>query len=380
MKRSDTSPYPVAALTHPGMAGKNNEDRFSISAFVQENRARTPVLLAVLADGIGGHRAGEVAAEVAVETLSRVVAESEGEKPQDVLHAAVLEASQSILAASQGQEDRQGMGSTLACAWLTGNRLFTVTVGDSRIYLMHKSKIRQLSIDHTWVQEALEFGVLQPEDAKNHPNAHVIRRYLGSVKPVLPDFRLRLDDRESDDEAQANQGIGLLPGDRLILCSDGLTDLVEAEEIAAAFAGRSQAEALQNLVDLANERGGHDNITILAVEIPAVVVPRRPRGRWLLWLVAFLIVLAALAALVFYGLNQLGVSPLPEFVTRTPTLTLEQDLLRTPPTEFAPAGLPTQPPTELPVLPGITPTAQGSAYPPPGAATYTPWPTNTHTP
>jgi PPM family protein phosphatase len=376
VRRSESSPFPVVALTHPGMSGKNNEDRFGVSAFKLENKANTPVLLAVLEDGIGGHRAGEVAADITVETLSRVVAESDADAPRQILQAAVLEASQEILAASQGQGDRYGMGSTCACIWLIGNRLYTVTVGDSRIYLMHDEHIRQLSTDHTWVQEALDYGLLQPDEVKNHPNAHVIRRYLGSVKPVVPDFRLRLEDGEKDESALQNQGLGLFVGDRLLICSDGLTDLVEPAEIAAAFKDRQQKEAVQYLLDLANERGGHDNITIISVEIPPEALPKKRRGRRFFWLLLVLILLAGLAWVVWQGWKQRGIQPGPQV---SPTITLQQDLLRTPPTELIPSAYPveTQAP---PLVVSPTPSSTQPTQPASSGATYTPWPTNTRTP
>jgi len=380
VRRSETSPYLVAALTHPGLSGKNNEDRFGVSAFMLDDKAKTPVLLAVLADGIGGHRAGEVAAEIAVETLSRVVAESDADRPREILQAAVLDASQAILAAAQGQDDRHGMGSTCACVWLIGNKLYTVTVGDSRIYLMHNGHIRQISTDHTWVQEALDYGLLQPDELKNHPNAHVIRRYLGSVKPVVPDFRLRLEDGEKDEPAQQNQGLGLFEGDRLLLCSDGLTDLVEEEEIATAFGEHPQDQAVQFLVDLANERGGHDNITVISIEIPQAALPKKRRSRWLLWFLLGIIAVAGLVWLLWQGWNRLVTQPLP--TQASPTITLQQDLLPTLPPELTPSGYPvdteaypavTQSPTPTPLQTLETPL-------PPGGVTLTPWPTNTQKP
>ena len=108
------------------------------------------------------------------------------------------------------------MGATCACAWLVGERLYTATVGDSRVYLLRGERIQRVSTDHTWIQEALERGVLRPEQISGHPNAHIIRRYLGS--PVAPevDLRLRVSGEESDEQALANQGTLLLPGDRVL--------------------------------------------------------------------------------------------------------------------------------------------------------------------
>lgn len=267
MIRVERTDLPVMALTHPGMKGKNNEDSFGVSAFTMPETPGETVLLAVLCDGIGGHRAGEVASHLAVETISNYVAESDGRNPVGILQEAIYQASEVIQGQAQQSSERQGMGTTCACVWLAGNRLFTATVGDSRIYLMRGNRIIQLSTDHTWIQEALERGMLQPSQVINHPNAHVIRRYLGS--PSLPDvdFRVRLSEMESDAQSVANQGLSLRRGDQVLLCSDGLTDLVQDEEILQAFTRMSQKEAGEYLINLANERGGHDNITLVHIHI-----------------------------------------------------------------------------------------------------------------
>ncbi|MDV7398647.1 hypothetical protein RZS08_44995, partial [Arthrospira platensis SPKY1] len=101
--------------------------------------------------------------------------------------------------------------------------LYIAYAGDSRIYLVRDSKVRQISRDHTWVQEAIEKGILSDSQIKTHPNLHVIRRYLGSETPPEPDLRLFLSEEDSDEKAKANQGLLLQPGDIVILCTDGLT-------------------------------------------------------------------------------------------------------------------------------------------------------------
>jgi protein phosphatase len=158
------------------------------------------------------------------------------------------------------------MGATCVCAWIIGNRLYTASVGDSRIYLIREHQIYQLTIDHTWVQEAIDHGMLTPDQARSHPNTHVIRRYLGSRSTVVPDVRLRLESYETDREAEENQGVLLKETDRLLLCTDGLTDLVSDREILGAMQTSSLDEAVQQLIHMANLRGGHDNITIVALD------------------------------------------------------------------------------------------------------------------
>ena len=220
----------ASAGTHPGMKGKNNEDSHSISAYKLSTTDSTPSVLALVCDGIGGHRAGEVASRIAIETINKMAVESDGLQPLITLREGISLASQLIHQQAEANPEQKGMGSTCVCAWVIGNRLYTASVGDSRLYMIRGDTIRKITTDHTWVQEAVEFGALTPEQARNHPNMHVIRRYLGSAKPVEVDFRLRLDPAENNEQTEANQGTVLQPGDYLILCSDGLTDLVEKKK------------------------------------------------------------------------------------------------------------------------------------------------------
>jgi protein phosphatase len=265
----------VAAATHAGASGKTNEDRYAVSAHRLSRTDPTPSVFAVVADGIGGHRAGEVAAELAVETISHYISASDASQPAEILHQAVTRASQVILERAAADPERSGMGATCVCAWVIGELLFAAWVGDSRLYLLRNGQIHRLTTDHTWVQEALEHGALTPEQARNHPNAHVIRRYLGSKSAVRPDLKLSLEglagqpSELASPDAPHPPGLRLLPGDRLLLCSDGLTDLVDDPEILQALQSQPRQPALESLISLANERGGHDNITIIALEVPA---------------------------------------------------------------------------------------------------------------
>jgi len=260
----------VAAITHPGMRGKNNEDRYGVSAYILDQEKQIPSVLAIVADGIGGHRAGEVAAQMAVDMISQVVAASDGSEPVETLKDAVIQASEAIRSQAASDPTKRGMGATCICAWVIDDRLYTASVGDSRLYLLRNKAIRRLSIDHTWIQEALEAGAINPEQVKGHPNAHVIRRYLGSPQQVVPDIRLRLSTAESDVDAEGNQGLRLLPDDILFLCSDGLHDLVEDAEIQEVMSKGRLEEGMETLVNMANERGGHDNITIVSLQMPKV--------------------------------------------------------------------------------------------------------------
>jgi len=272
----NTSHLFVAAKSHAGMSGKNNEDRYAVTAYKLRQADPTPVVFAVVSDGIGGHRAGETAAEIAVEIISEDVAHSDGSHPVLTLREAIIHASNSILAESETDEDKKGMGATCACVWVIGSQAFIATVGDSRIYLVRGDTVQQLSTDHTWVQEAIGAGLLSPEEARSHPNAHVIRRYLGSRQTVEPDTRFILNTNEDDTQSEANQGMIMQPKDQVLICSDGLTDLVNDNEILQVLQTKDPENSIDTLTELANHRGGHDNITIVVLGVPESISQTKP--------------------------------------------------------------------------------------------------------
>jgi PPM family protein phosphatase len=282
MIRNPRAHLHVAALSHAGMSGKNNEDRFAVLSHHLSVDDPTPSLFAVLSDGIGGHRAGEVAAELAVDHISQVVSESNGRDPLAIMEEAIHSASEAIAHHSASDHEQHGMGATCACAWVIGDRLYISFVGDSRIYFLREGRIRQLTTDHTWVQEALEKKVIKPEDAREHPNVHVIRRYLGSLNLPEVDIRLKLNDSDNSVQAQKNQGMTLQVGDTVLLCSDGLTDMVWADEIQKMLMeSESPKIAVQKLVAQANERGGNDNITVIVMTVPQPPpTEEKKKGLW----------------------------------------------------------------------------------------------------
>jgi protein phosphatase len=362
----------VAASTHPGMRGKNNEDQYAVSAYTLSETDFTPSLLAILSDGIGGHRAGEVASRISVETISRIVAESDGTNPTAILENAITQASLAIFQQANTQPEKRGMGATCVCAWVIGHKLYAASVGDSRLYLLRGSTINQLTKDHTWIQEALDYGALTPEQARGHPNAHVIRRYIGSQPPPEVDFRLRLNPADTDQQALSNQGFTLIPGDFVVLCSDGLTDLVDKEEIKDALRSHPREKALQVLTQMANQRGGHDNITIVVLEIPArgdnTQISqvhhrswRRPMyllGVFVFTLLLLLILILAASGLFIY-FSKPAATPTPTAI-QLPTLTALPVLITS---------------TQMPPPATSTPRQATSA-----PATLTPWPTHTPIP
>ncbi len=362
MIRTDRAHLNVVAQTHAGMTGKNNEDRYAISSFQLSEEDPTPVLFAVVADGIGGHSAGEVAAELAVDHISQFVAESDAHRPKRTLERAIHEASDAIADHAASSDEQQGMGATCACVWVIGDKLYTATVGDSRIYLLREGRIQQLTTDHTWVQEAVEKQILSPEEAREHPNVHVIRRYLGSPDPPEVDFRLRLYDSEADALAEGNQGAQIRPGDTFLICSDGLTDLVWNDEIAETIRSKNNPKAAaQQLIETANQRGGHDNITVILISVPRdlkMVVPKKTN--WRAWIIG-----GGITLLLFLAFTSvLAVNFLRSTVFATPTLSVTPSPVPSATLSLTPTISPT--PTET-----LTPTLT------PLGPTYTPWPTNT---
>lgn len=360
MIRTDRAHLNVVAQTHAGMSGKNNEDRYAVTSYQLSETDPTPALFAVVSDGIGGHRAGEVAAELAVNHISQVIEESDARRPQKIVTRAIHEASEAIADHAASTPDKKGMGATCACVWVIGDKLYTASVGDSRIYLLRAGRIQQLTTDHTWIQEAIDKNILTPEQAHNHPNVHVIRRYLGSPEPPEVDFRLRLYDNEADALAEGNQGMQLNPGDILLVCSDGLTDLVWNDEIAEIIRAKANLKATaQALIDTANKRGGHDNTTIVLISVPQDLKLAAPRKKSkMLWIIGG--ILAFLLILTFASVLTINLLRSTLLATSTPTVTATS----------APTA--TQTMTASPI-----PTTMVTATSLPVEPTYTPWPTNT---
>ena len=375
MIRTSRAHLHIEAHTHQGMTGKNNEDRYGVASFRVSEKDRTPVVFAVLADGIGGHKGGEVAAELAVNHIVQSVAKGDGKFSKHYIEQAVNEASSAIASHSSTNENLQGMGATCVIAWIIDNKLYTAYVGDSRIYLMRGGRIQQLTVDHSWVQEAMDKGILTPELARDHPNVHVIRRYLGSPVPPEPDFRLTLFDGEGAKHVEENQGTELQPNDVVLLCSDGLTDLVWNDEILEVVRSKQNLkEASRALVDLANERGGHDNTTVVLIGVPADFKPmdatqKKKETDWLPWaiggIVVFFLILIVGSFLTLNLLRRNGT------VTATPADSPAPLVLVTD-TPFLPQPtaniIPTETPSPDVILP-VSPTV-----------TLTPWPTNTVAP
>ena len=221
-------------------------------------RPADPALLAakgtlvVVADGMGGHSAGEVASQMAADIVSRVYYETR-EEPGRALRHAVEEANRRIHAAAAEDESKQGMGTTCTALALCGGRAYAAHVGDSRLYMLRAGRLYQLSEDHSAVNEMVKLGIITKEQARTHEDKNVILRALGTTPDV---------------EVSVLDPFVVREGDRYLLCSDGLHDLVLENEIAAILTETEDIHAAgERLIALAKERGGHDNITVGIIAI-----------------------------------------------------------------------------------------------------------------
>lgn len=236
----------VAHASNTGRVRDHNEDRYLV---------RPPLL--VVADGMGGAKAGEVAAQITVETLSGL---GDGSTPQD-LREALVEANRRIRAEADDDTTRTGMGTTATAALLDDEQATLMHVGDSRGYLYRAGTLHQLTDDHSVVAEMVRQGQLRPEEAERHKSRNIITRALGAEPDVEIDEVL----------------VPLYDGDMLLLCSDGLSSLVRDVEIAHTIAQSSDMRAaVDGLVAAALERGGTDNITIVLARFEGPDAPDAP--------------------------------------------------------------------------------------------------------
>lgn len=266
---------PAAGLTDTGLTRTSNEDALLVE----------PPLYAV-ADGMGGHRAGEIASRVALEEL---MVNAPRRLDAKALGRAVRAANRAVLAAADKSRTRTGMGTTLTAAMVDGTRLAVAHVGDSRAYLLHDGQMERLTEDHSMVADLLRQGTISEDEARFHPQRSVITRALGS------DANMVADTLEIDAEI----------GDRLILCTDGLTGMLSDQFISEILQAEASPEsAARTLVDAANRAGGFDNISVVVVDVTGTSAAdcaphrgsaasgRRIAGR-MLWIAAALALVTA---------------------------------------------------------------------------------------
>jgi protein phosphatase len=251
--------YRVRGASDVGRKREMNEDAFLVDEELS---------LFVVADGMGGHQGGDTASRLAVDTLQNALRRSRSEHPElftervaieasplpSILRQAMEEACLSIFRMAQGAPSLHGMGTTVTALLVHGPHAFVAHVGDSRLYLIRGGRLQQLSDDHSLVNEQVKAGVITPDEARKSHFKNVITRSVGFEAEVVVDLL----------------GIEARQGDRFVICCDGLTNLVDDREIVALAAAESVADLPIRLIGLANDRGGDDNITVIALELVEV--------------------------------------------------------------------------------------------------------------
>ena len=231
-------------LSNKGKVRGNNEDYFHIP--LKNDNAK----LFVVADGMGGANAGEIASALAVSAVVCFVEENlEYADKTLLLRKAITRANKAVFDTSRAKKEYENMGTTVVCALIDKNELYVANVGDSRCYLLRGGEFKQLTKDHSYVQEMLDKGLLTPQEAMLHPNRNLITRAIGTGRFI-------------DIDVFINE---FLPDDRILLASDGLTGMVPKEKMEEIIKNNSAADAAQRLIDAANDGGGRDNITAILI-------------------------------------------------------------------------------------------------------------------
>ena len=237
------------AKSDKGNVRETNEDYFYISNSLDQ------VQLYLLADGMGGYKGGEIASQLAVQTAKNYIENNfkDIEKDRDsiiqLLGSSMEYANMVVYEKAKENPELQGMGTTLEICLIYNNKVYIGHVGDSRIYRVRKQFIRKLTQDHSYVQKLVKEGTITKEQAEHHPQKNMLMKALGCNAFVEPDVMVK----------------GFLKDDILIMCSDGLSNMVEQDTIYQ-MASKNIEQATKDLVQLANDRGGYDNITVIVIK------------------------------------------------------------------------------------------------------------------
>ncbi|MFL2760554.1 MAG: Stp1/IreP family PP2C-type Ser/Thr phosphatase [Dehalococcoidia bacterium] len=244
----------LGAGSDVGSVREQNEDAFHTLLGTGSDKELFDALL-IVADGMGGHAAGEVASEMAVTNLPKHLVEAissadDHEDLAEILSESVRKTNRDIFDKSK-EDDTRGMGTTLTVGMVVEDEFIYAHVGDSRGYLLREGSIEQFTTDHSWVGEQVALGILTEEQAENHPRRNIITRAMGLDSTVEVD----------------SGSVKLLLLDQILLCSDGLHGLVKSEDIVEICNEEDPEDAFQSLIDMANGRGGHDNITVVIAKM-----------------------------------------------------------------------------------------------------------------
>ena len=236
--------------TDKGRKRSNNQD----SIFVSDTPVGPLPNLYIVADGMGGHAAGDFASRFAISVVIDFIRKSTVHNPISLLKRALVFASNELYKEAEKDKDKMGMGTTMVAAVLTGHTLYVANIGDSRLYVVNDktNKINQITMDHSLVEELIRSGQLERNKGRNHPEKNIITRAMGSRDEAMPDFfEVELED-----------------GDKVLMCSDGLSNMVEDDEIRDIVLDNSSLDdAVLSLIGRANYYGGNDNISVVIISV-----------------------------------------------------------------------------------------------------------------
>jgi protein phosphatase len=252
----------LGAKTDLGCVRENNEDKFEFFQPDDEDVLALKGSFYAVADGMGGHAAGQIASEIALKTTIKAYYADSSPMIEESLRSAIQQANGLIYDAARAISERNGMGTTLTVLVIRGEEAFIAQVGDSRCYRLRGSRIELLTDDHSWVNEQVKRGALSEEEAEMSPFKNVITRSIGNSPSV--DVDIFTEDLET--------------GDQFLLCSDGLSNEVSTEDMRDAMKRSSPSQAAWDLVELALDNGGGDNCTVLILKITDITKKSKKRG------------------------------------------------------------------------------------------------------
>jgi serine/threonine protein phosphatase PrpC len=297
-----------ASLSHIGASPKRKllEDRSR--AVKIQTAGGLSMTLGIVSDGVGGENAGERAAELTVQTILDQCRQSTSTDIPEILRTALEEANDRVYGEARHSARKMNMGATAAVASIHEGKLYLANVGDSRIYLIRDGKTIPLTIDHTWMNEVVREGKLSPQEARKHPRRDEIVRAIGNEAFLKVDLGVWLQGgKETEEEARSAQGLPLFPGDRVLICSDGViksrldqpeAHYVEEHEFYELVYGLDPGRAVKAILKLARSRQVDDNVSAVILEIPSGSRPIRLPGRRIF-------LLAAIVPLLLVGVNWL---------------------------------------------------------------------------
>ena len=234
------------SVTDAGVVREMNQDYYFSSDTAVGNLPN----LFIVADGMGGHKAGDYASRYTIERVVASVSRNTGEEPIAIMKEAINKANELLVAESREDESKSGMGTTLVIGTIIGNKLFVANIGDSRLYVVGQN-MRQITRDHSLVDEMVRLGEINADEARVHPDKNIITRAVGTSDHVEADFF----------------EVEITADDKILLCTDGLTNMVRDDEILDIIKKYDNAQAAtMQIVKEANANGGRDNITVMIIK------------------------------------------------------------------------------------------------------------------